>query len=178
MKKIFFTIVLFFISLTLFSQNGGQSSENPNLKIELENQLQNNIFVIKVTNKKNCPAEITLIYNGVKRKTIQNLSSDTFHIQFTQNCIVKASSNPSCAGPNYGNVELNLCSILPVKLKYLNILKINQNEFEIVFEIEEPTKLKILNIQLSRGNNKFETVQLILGSDIKPNNVIRKRIKL
>ena len=178
MKKFLLIIFSIFCTLASFSQNGGNSPENPNLLISWVATLQNNVNVIRVTNKLNCESDITLMYNGNRTKTVAALSSDTFHVVLYQTCVVMARSNPSCNQPNYGNVELNLCTILPIKLKYLNILKLSENEFQIVFEIEEPTKLKILNIQLSRGNNKFETIELMLGNDIKPNNIIRKKIKL
>ena len=177
MKKIFFTLLGVLCSTFLFSQNGGQSSENPTLKIEWVSQLANNMNVIKVTNKLNCTADITLIYNGNRTKTVGALSSDTFHVVLYQTCVLRAHSNPTCIVPDSGNVELNLCSILPVKLKYLNVIKISEHEYEVVFELEDKTNLKNINIQILDGN-KWKNVEFVLTEEIKQNKIFRKKIKI
>lgn len=177
MKK-YLVLLSLLLPLRMVSQNGGQFSETPSLKIEFSGQLPNMENIITVTNKVNCQADITLMYNGNRTKTVPSLAQDTFHVTLFQSCALKARTNPDCQTPNYGVVELNLCQILPLKLTYLEVRKVNQSEIEVIFEVSEISKISHLNFQISQDGLNFKTIDIMLGKDVTPNKRITKKIKI
>ena len=177
MKSLLITILSFLIVLGSFGQTTN-SDENPDIKIEWTAQLPDNTNIITVTNKQSCPADITVMYNWDRVKTIDPFCSDTFHIVLYQSCVLRAKSNPVCTGTVYGTVSINLCSILPIKFTFFDVKKLSETEIQVEFELAETTSINIIGIQVSTNSKDFRNVDLVLGENIKPNTRIVKKVKI
>ncbi len=179
MKKTILVSLMIVSTILSKAQNGGFSAENPALKIEWTGQLANQLNVITVTNKKTCEADITLMYNGNRTKTVPALSQDTFHVMLYQTCLIKARTNLTCPSPNYGLVELDLCRILPVTFEYVKAISMTKNEIDVQFKIAEVTGfVDRFNIQISTDGVNYKTIHVILPTQARANTIYNAKIKL
>jgi len=161
--------------------NGGISSENSSTKFEWIGISPNNQYIVKVTNKQSCTAEMRVQWGGTSQfrtKIMGSGLSDTFHITPppTPRCFLGAKPNTSCSrSSDMGTVEINVCNILPVKFSSITGQRVGPHSVKLVFVIEEISNVKQFNIQYSLDGKTFKTVNVISPDGVtigKPYSVI------
>ncbi len=158
-------------ALSYAQGNGGISNENASTKIEWVGQ-SNNKYVVRVTNKQSCTAEMRVQWGGMSQfraKTMSSGASDTFHITPppTPRCFLGAKPNTSCANTTeMGTVELNVCNALPVKFTNIIGQRVGLRSVKLIFSAEEDGNTDHYNIQYSLDGKTFKTVDILFPDGV------------
>lgn len=162
------------IALTSYSQgNGGIAVENGSVKLEWVSTSTAGGIIVKVTNKQICLANIRIDWGAGRRtEAIAALASDTFWLPVPSNCLVTAKPMTNCHSQgDMGRVELNICTILPIKFKKVSAIRLNPRSVRVIFQSEEDSDLKYYNILISDDGKTYRTVQVVFPNGIKGNKV-------
>jgi len=177
MKHLLTTALVLTMGLSVSAQNGGQANENNSLKIEFVGQTSAGSFVIKATNKQPCDAEIRVLQGpDVRFKTIGALASDTFVLPISA-CDVTAKTTTNCGVADFGQVELSVCNILPLRFDRMSVQKIDPNTVRVSFRILELADHK-LYIQLSKDGIHFQRVGVEVPASAKVGDTYIVNVKL
>lgn len=178
MKKIFLFTMLLQSSLVLLAQNGGQGSESSSTRLEYIGVTPSGNHMVRITNKQDCPVSFTVKDgSNVTNLSIPGLSSDTVFLP--QNvCLVKVKPTTRCTqGGDLGQVELNVCNVLPLKFETLSAKRISRNEVQIRFKIVDLDDHK-LYIQTSKDGVNFRRVGVEVPKTAKVGDIYIVNIKL
>jgi len=146
--------------------NGGITNENSSTKIEWLNQVGNQ-YVVRVTNKQSCPANMRVQWGGsaqFRQKLISSNSSDTFWINPNSNpqCFLGAKPVERCTSvADMGTVELNVCQVLPLKFTVFYVTRLDTYRVKVVFVVEDDTDIKEYRIKVSNDGRNFNTIRLL-----------------
>lgn len=134
MKKVPVLIIVLLmalsVSLSVNAQNGGQTSENNLVKIEVVGQVTISSFSVKITNKQNCSATYKLDHKDhTEEATIDANSSITITWALLGNYKFRVKALTTCTdGPDMGWVELDVFKYLPVKFGQIKIKVLTSNK--------------------------------------------------
>jgi len=175
MKKTLIALVMMLPALSYAQGNGGISNENASTKIEWVSHSQNGQYVVRVTNKQNCTAEMRVQWGGTNQfraKTMSSGASDTFHITPppTPRCFLGAKPNTSCTNTTeMGTVEINVCNTLPVKFSSITGQRVGPRSVKLVFVAEEDANTSYYNIQYSLNGKTFTTIKVLFPNGVEGN---------
>lgn len=165
------------MGLNSFSQNGGLLNENNSLKIEYVGITPSGNPIIKATNKQPCTSNIRVLHGpDVRFKMIEVLASDTFVLPIGT-CNVTAKNTTNCGVTDLGQVETNICTVLPLKFEGMSVRKINSSTVQVIFRIVELADHK-LYVQLSKDGVHFQRVGIEVPASAKVGDTYIVNIKL
>lgn len=177
MKKTKILLFCLGLSSAVLAQNGGQASENPSLKIEFAGVTPSGNPIIKATNKQDCLAQIRMLQGqDVRFKGIPAMSSDTFVLPLSS-CHVTAKTTTNCGVADFGQVELNICSILPLRFEGLTTRYMGNGVIEVRFKIVDLEDRKLF-IQLSKDGIHYRRVGIEVPASAKVGESYIVNIKL
>lgn len=158
------------------AQNGGQANENNSLKIEYTGITATGNPIIKATNKQSCPSEIRVLHGqNVRFKTIEAQASDTFVLPINI-CNVTAKATTNCGFVDYGQVETNVCSIVPLRFEQLRVQRTGPNTAQVSFKIVELSDYK-LYIQVSKDGVNYKRIGIEVPTSAKVGDTYIVNIK-
>jgi hypothetical protein len=175
MKKTITSLFLL-MGMGATAQNGGQLNENNSLKIEYIGITSSGNPIIKATNKQDCTSEIRVLHGqNVRFKMIEAHTSDTFVLPINV-CNVTAKATTNYGFVDYGQVETNVCNVLPLRFEQLRVQKTGVNTAQISFKIVELSDHK-LYIQLSKDGMNYKRIGIEVPSSAKVGDTYIVNIK-
>ena len=165
MKKLITSLFLL-IGIGAVAQNGGQTNENNSIKIEAFGITGDGSPIVLVTNKNTCASDCQ-VFRGqdARTKTIPPLASDTFVLP-SSTCRVTAKNLTNCGSTDYGQVETNICNILPLRFEQLRVQRTGVNTAQVSFKIVDLSDHK-LYIQLSKDGINYKRIGIEVPSSAK-----------
>jgi hypothetical protein len=174
MKKMF--IILSLLGAKAFAQNGGQLNENNSLKIEYVGITPAGNPIIKATNKQSCISEIRVLHGqNVRFKMIEAQTSDTFVLP-PATCHVTAKATTNCGTTDYGQVETNVCNVLPLRFEQMRVTRTGPNTAQVSFKIVDLSDYK-LYIQVSKDGANYKRIGIEVPTSAKVGDTYIVNIK-
>lgn len=164
MKTLIFSLLMA-TTITGMAQNGGQFPENGSVKIQYAGGRNFNIY-----NKQSCSSQIEVKVNNNAVDTLLTVPGNSFVIYTLpavispNNVDLKAKTTTNCGGTDFGYVELFVAS-LPVTFTSFNAALISGNQYQITFEVGNPSHVKSYNVQQSTDGITWKTITVILPDD-------------
>jgi len=171
MKKLILALMLM-LSITAFSQNGGQVNEDQYTKIEYIGNLTG-----KVTNKQACTVDIKIKVDGGNQTTVTLAGGASYTFPVVLGTRVSAQPLSNCAGTNenMGQVELKFtATVLPIKAGTLSVTPVSslRNTFTVRFEVYNAVPNNSYHLQLSRDSGKtWNDIAVQFTDELQPNRI-------
>lgn len=137
----------------------------------------NGQHAVRVTSKQHCSTDIQFRYsvmpsainpntkNNIKENVVPAMGSQVFYITGPQTMTIEVNSRTQCDWAGQSSIWVNpLSNVLPMKLKYLKLEKIDATHIKATFEVLEETNVSHYDMQYSLDGINFKNVVLIISS--------------
>lgn len=182
MKQLILGVILL-TSLSVFSQNGGQTNENNVVKIQVVDYNQENVYyVVKVTNKQEFTAQIivswpakdsTITFSPLETKTL------LLHSPYVSGTKIKAKAlDLFISNPDRGWVESQLFGMLPINFKNIHYSKVDSKTVKVTFDILDVSGSNTIKLQVSFDGVNYVDRYVIFPESVKPNSSYSVTLKL
>lgn len=166
------SFLLCLASVLGYTQNGGQSPENNNIKFEYVGKVGNDYFT-KIINKKECAVTVKTDYNQAFSEVV--IPANSYH-QFNLGANVSSlkakTVQVNCGSPDNGWIEFKLTAMpLTFKRVWFQRDQFDKNRGVLSFEVADVQNVKHIAVRAWLDVNTKIEVSLFWPNPLNPNTV-------
>jgi hypothetical protein len=172
MIRFLFSLLLM-VSVSAYSQNGGQYPENNNIKLVYQGKVGSS-YATKIVNKKDCPVTVKVEYNNVFNDiTMPANGSHSFDMGPVILDGVRAKTiQVNCGAPDNGWIESSLTA-MPLKFTrvWFERDQYNKNAGVFCFQVAEVSNVKHMIVRAYIDPNTKIQLNLYWPNTLHPNTI-------